>query len=433
MIKRWLKPGDILLIAVVVVPVLLIMPSLMQEAWNQPSGFFRGLARLAGVIGLSLMLLAAMMSIRLPYLDRLFGGLPRLWSQHRWVGFLSFMLVMLHAWGLSFSVITRGMEPAMTVLFPPLSYWPVWMGWLALALMVAFLGPTFRFAGRLNYQQWKRLHLLSAPATVAALAHTLPLATYPLVWWFLGALAIGAIIWRKVLSPSLGQFEYEVVEVNTLVRGVVEISLKPRGKPIQYEAGQFVYLTPFDDSLSNGVGEEHPYTISSAPTDEYLKVGIKDLGDASRAIQTIRKGSRVQIEGPYGDFYERHYPQKQQLWLGGGIGITPFVSGARDMAGQEKPAAQVHLFYLANDPSRAYFTDELKEIAVKQPTFDLTLHLFREQRAMTAAFLQEHCPDYREREIYMCGPAPMINHLRTLLMHEGVPASAIHFEVFDFL
>ena len=433
MIKRWFKPGDLLLIAMVVVPVALIYPSLLQENWHQPSGFFRGLARLAGVIGLSLMLQAAMMSIRLPHLDRLFGGLPRLWTQHRLVGFLGFMLVLFHAWGLSFSVITRGLEPAMVVLFPPLSYWPVWMGWLALAFMVAFLGPTFRFFGRLNYQNWKRLHILSAPATLAALAHTIPLATNPWIWWLLGALAIGAIVWRKILSPSLGRFEYEVVDVNTLLRGVVEISLKPRGKAMQYEAGQFLYLTPFDESLSNGIGEEHPYTISSAPGDEYLKVSIKDLGDASHAIQTIKNGSRVQVEGAYGDFYERHYPQKKQLWFGGGIGITPFVSGARDMAYKEHAAEPAHLFYLANDDYRTYFLDELKEIAERQPAFDLTLHLFREQGPITAEFLQEHCPDYRDREIYMCGPPPMVNHLKSLLIRAGVPASAIHFEVFDFL
>ena len=47
-------------------------------------------------------------------------------------------------------------------------------------------------------------------------------------------------------------------------------------------------MAPFDRSLSAGYGEEHPYTLSSSPDEDRLRIAIKDLGDASRAIQTIR-------------------------------------------------------------------------------------------------------------------------------------------------
>lgn len=59
-----------------------------------------------------------------------------------------------------------------------------------------------------------------------------------------------------------------------------------------------------------------------------LRFGIKDLGDASHALQTVTPETRVLIEGPYGEFFERRFPQRDMLWLGGGIGITPFVGGA---------------------------------------------------------------------------------------------------------
>jgi ferredoxin-NADP reductase len=55
------------------------------------------------------------------------------------------------------------------------------------------------------------------------------------------------------------------------------------------------------------------------------------------------------------------------------------------------------------------------------------------QGAVTLEFLETNCPDFREREVYLCGPPGMMNHLKPLLRSAGVPADAIHSEVFDFL
>ncbi|MEX2366684.1 MAG: ferric reductase-like transmembrane domain-containing protein, partial [Pseudohongiellaceae bacterium] len=278
---RWFKPGDGVLLVLGLIPVSIFL----LNHWPSPSTdllyWFRWCGRLIGVVGLTLLLLAALMSVRLPRLDLLFGGLPRLWTIHRLVGFLGFIAILLHAWLLGFATVAQGRTLSLTGLFPSLSDWPIWAGWLALALMVVFLAPTFQFFGRLNYQRWKRLHLLSAPALVLALVHTLPLAGEPWVWWVMGALSIGAIVWRKVLSPQLGRSAWEVAEVIQLKHDVVEICLKPQGKPLRYMAGQFVYLTPQVPGLSAGNREEHPYTIASAPSDPLLRLGIKDLGDAS--------------------------------------------------------------------------------------------------------------------------------------------------------
>ncbi|MEX2365858.1 MAG: hypothetical protein WD601_04590, partial [Pseudohongiellaceae bacterium] len=156
------------------------------------------------------------------------------------------------------------------------------------------------------------------------------------------------------------------------------------------------------------------------------------LGDASHALQKVPPGSRIEIEGPYGDFYQRHYPQRDQLWLGGGIGITPFVSGARAMLDDES-STSVHLFYLSQDEQRSYYLDELQVIAREQPRFDVTAHYFSVKGAVTLAFMEQHCPDLREREVYLCGPPGMISYLKPLLRKAGIAADAIHSEVFDFL
>ncbi len=429
------KPGVWVLIGVAVLPLLVALPRLLPLLGSgSTSAVLRAFGIATGVLGLSLMLLAAAMSVRLPRLDRWFGGLPQLWGIHRAFGFGGFILIMVHALVLGLAALPGGVGAALSTLSPGPDRWVIWAGWLALLTMVVFLGPTFQFFGRPpHYQRWKKLHLLSALATVLALVHALPLAGELILWVVLAVAAIGAIVWRKGLSPRLGRHAYEVAGVDELVRGMVEIRMKPLGEPMAYHPGQFAYLTPHNPELASGHNEEHPYTISSAPHDPEIRMGIKALGDASAALQTIPVGSQVQLEGPYGDFFEAMAPGREQLWIGGGVGITPFVSGARAFAGHEKPNRPAHLIYLANDETRAYYLSELQSLGESQPGLTVTAHYYRQEGPLSVAFLQAHCPDFAEREVYLCGPPPMTRHVRKLLRESGVPSSRIHSEAFDFL
>ncbi|MFY0989849.1 ferric reductase-like transmembrane domain-containing protein [Halomonas sp. C05BenzN] len=431
--RRDLKPGDIALVVALLLPLLVALPRLGWPGGAGAGVWLGWIGRTTGILGLAMMLLAAAVSIRLPGTDRWFGGLARLWRLHHWLGFLAFILVMAHALALGLAAVPASLDAAVATLFPPLSHGAVWLGWLAWAALVVFLAPTFDFFGQPHYQRWKRLHLVSAVALLLGLWHGLLLAGETALWWLLGIAGLGAIVWRKLVSPRVARYPYRVEAVETLARGVVELVLRPEGRALAHEAGQFVYLSPLDETLTAGRGEEHPYTIASGPDDDFLRIGIKDLGDASHALQAVTPGSRVLIEGPYGEFYGRRFPERDQLWIGGGIGITPFVSGARDIVERGQAEGRVHLFYLANRPDRAYYRDELDEIAERVEGFTFTQHYSRDQGRLTEAFLREHCPDFTEREIYVCGPPAMNAHLRRLLADQGVPRARIHSEVFDFL
>ena len=432
--KRY--PGDLLLLGVLLLPVVVVSPGL---PWGGQSWLY-SLAELVGVLAMSAFLLAGMLSARIPGTDPWFGGLVRLWTIHRWLGFSAFMLVMVHVLLLALATLPSSLGLSVATLFPPFSYWEVWAGWAAFMTMLVFIAPTLGFFGTLHYQNWKRLHLLSAPALVLALVHTLSLSATAWVWWLLSALALAAIAWRKLLSPWLARKPYVVDAVDTLAKGVVELRLRPRGKGIRWQAGQFVYLTPMDRSLAAGYREEHPYTIASGSGNEELRIGIKAVGDATSALVSIQPGAEVRIEGPYGTFFKNtHYdkagaePQRKQLWLAGGIGITPFVAGARDKLQKADLGPDACLFYLANRPERAYYLDELVQIAEASATFTVHAHYMNEHGVITTEYLAQRCPDFAEREVYLCGPPGMITHLQKLLRHEGVPADRIHTEAFDFL
>src|SRR5690606_31586100 len=144
-------------------------------------------------------------------------------------------------------------------------------------------------------------------------------------WVLLAGAAVAAVAYRLVFSRRVGRLRYVVTDIERPANNIVELSLEPRGRALEYAPGQFVYLAPYDPALRAGYGEEHPSTLSSSPAGR-RRVAIKDLGDASRAIQDIARGSEVRIEGPYGDFFRGDADASDELWIAGGIGITPFLS-----------------------------------------------------------------------------------------------------------
>jgi len=431
--KTGYYPGDLLIAAVVLLPLLWAAPGLLAALGTSWTAVTSLLVRTTGILALSTFVAAALLSARVPRTDRWFGGQMRLWEIHKLLGFSAFLLVMAHVLLLALMALPVSVERSVTFIFPPMAQWDVWAGWLAFVLMVVFIAPTFGFFGRLHYQRWKSLHRISAPAFLLALVHGIALAPGAAIWWLLGVLALAAIAWRLVFSRPLARQRYTVDSVTPLARDVVEINLKPLGRGMTWQPGQFVYLSPLDPQLEAGIGEEHPYTIASADSDTHMRIGVKAIGDATTALQHVRPGTEAEVEGPYGTFLEAHEPDRGRLWLGGGIGITPFVAGARAMRTGTSEAVDTVSLYLADRPERAYYLDELKTIAEATPTFTAHVHYFNEHGVLTADFLRAHCPDFAEREVFICGPPGMIAHVDRLLRDEGVPPERIHTEAFDFL
>jgi predicted ferric reductase len=434
-LRAYLKPGDFLLLALVFAPLLLAESRLSPMIGDDVGDSLLAVGRASGILGLSMILLAGCLSVRLPGFDALFGGLTRLWKLHHLLGFGGFVLVFAHVELLAISALPISRELPARILFPSSSSTSTWIGWLALVALTIFLVPSFKFFGPPRYQGWKFVHMVAAPSALClAFVHAVELSPDESVWWGLGFLAAGSVAWRRVGSKLVGRLLYKVDGVENLAPDVVEISLRPVRHGLHFEAGQFVYVTPTDRQLEFGLHEEHPFSLSSAPRDERIRLGIKDLGDATHALQRLHLDSVVWVEGPYGKFFARDFPRRGQLWLGGGIGITPMVGGARAMAASgTAPPGGVHLFYLADSAERAYYLPSLFDCARRAEGLQLTQHYFTKEGVMTAGFLARHCPDFVEREVYVCGPQPMLAHLRCLLKKQGVPGARIHSEEFTFL
>ncbi|WZB73187.1 FAD-binding oxidoreductase [Achromobacter xylosoxidans] len=104
--------------------------------------------------------------------------------------------------------------------------------------------------------------------------------------------------------------------------GVLEVECRLDAGWRGHQAGQFAFVR-FDRREG-----AHPYTIASAPRpDGAIRFEIKALGDyTSRLPGALRVGQPVEVEGPYGCFQLDADAGAPQVWVAGGIGVTPFLA-----------------------------------------------------------------------------------------------------------
>src|SRR5690606_10961059 len=112
--------------------------------------------------------------------------------------------------------------------------------------------------------------------------------------------------------------------------------------------------------------------------------------------QQIKPGAKVRVCGPYGAFFPRHTSDKE-LWIAGGIGITPFLGRARHLA-NTGVRVDIELIYCVQDEARALFADELERLAQAIPGFSLSLHYYYQHGPLNGDFLRYHCPDMIARQ-----------------------------------
>lgn len=423
-------------------PAVLSLFSLTDLDWRTPSLALDALGRLCGIAGLGFILTAASLSSRVPGFDRAFGGLTKLLKIHRALAAVGFILILFHPLLLAFSN-ADDLHSATATLFPARDEWAVWAGWAALLVMMVFLAPSFGFFGEVSFPVWKALHRLAGLTVVLALVHAfvlnqmIPRPWAYVLWLTLSVLALAAVAYRLLFARTqiLGQggfLSYRVSGSRKVATDVVEISLEPEGPHLRYQTGQFAYFRPYDKALKAGFGEEHPYTISSSPTEAQLRVTIKNQGDATRAIQSIAAGSLVRVEGPYGALFASDYDEDSELWIAGGIGITPFLSRARYLR-DNATEVDVCLIYCVQDETRALYADELQAIAEALPGFSFHLHYFYQEGPLAWDFVATRCSNATTRGVYVCGPEALMRQTRRLMLSKGLPVRRLRTQEFRLL
>ncbi|WP_020520868.1 ferredoxin reductase family protein [Catelliglobosispora koreensis] len=401
--------------------------------------------RLGGLIASNLLLLQVLLMARIPFVERSFGQ-DRLARWHRWTGFTSFHLMLAHLVLITVGYALPFRTNAFSTFFDlVLTYPGMLLAAAGSALLVMVVVISIRAARRrLRYESWHLLHLYAYLGVGLALPHQLwngadflhsPAAT--VYWWGLYATAVTAVIVFRVLLPLWRNAKHRLEIADVVSEGPGLTSVYLRGRQLgrlPARAGQF-FLWRFRDGP--GWSRAHPFSLSASPREDMLRITVKAQGDGSDRVASLRPGTRVLAEGPFGKLTGETYTGGPVTMFACGIGITPLLALLWELPYQEGEATLVYRIRYSQDLA---FRSELDYLAEQRGLRLIVLAGRRADRAswLPAGFaevtdveaLRQIAPDIAEHHIYVCGPELWTQLVQKAAKEAGVPGKRLRTERF---
>ncbi len=432
------KLGWPLLIVICLFPAALwFTGSPVGDRFDTPVHTLYSIGQIAGIIGLTLYSFNLLLSTRIKFFEDLFGGINKVFIAHHLIGGVALIMLLIHPLALSLRMIPSGIHEAALLFVPQLSNLPVAYGIIALYGTIILLILTFY--ATMPYRIWLLTHKflgaffflagLHVLLTPNALTEHHALRNYLLGFCVLGILAF---VYRT-LMPNIfvRRYDYTVSAVLPKAPGVIQIDFAPVKQGLNFKAGQFVFVSFQQEGLSN---EWHPFTISSAPSDGSLSITVKSLGSYTRVLTSMSPGMagmKVRIEGAYGRFSFQNFSSSRQIWIAGGIGVTPFLSMAKSLSGGE---FDIDLYYSVKTESEIIDAESLRTAQRDSPGQKFRVVPFvADQQAgfLSGKYINETSGGVSGKDFLLCGPPPMMKAIRKQLRDLGVPNSRIHSEEFS--
>ena len=295
-----------------------------------------------GVLAMGAMSAAMILALRPAALEPLLGGMDKAYRLHKWLGIAGLSVGVVHwlwakgtKWAVGWGWLekpARGPRPEQTVelfrffqeqrgLAESIGEWAFYL--FAVLAAIALIK-------RFPYRRFVQTHRVMAAVYLALVVHGVVLL--PFAYWtqpvgIVMAVLMAAGSWAALrsLAGRIGSGRRAHGRIERVVQHpdnqVLEVGLRLDTPWPGHQAGQFAFVT-FDEREG-----PHPFTISSAwGGDGRMDFMIKPLGDyTGRLPATLKAGDPVRVEGPYGRF-DFGGAQARQIWVAGGIGITPFVA-----------------------------------------------------------------------------------------------------------
>jgi predicted ferric reductase len=405
---------------------------------NSIYSIIASLSRLAALTGSYFAIVGIFFVARIPAVERGVGH-DRLVAWHRKLGPWSLYLILIHVLFITLSWAGQDHIPLYKEIWNFLKSFP-WM-WPALAgfflMMLAGVTSYRKARAKMSYETWWIIHVYTYVAIAASFMHQVlngqMFINHPLnrlYWTMLYILMAAAVIIYRFGIPLVRSLRHNLVVEKVVVEapGLISVIMRGRNlKKLAAEGGQFFgwrFLTRGHFLMS------HPYSLSAAPTDNHLRITIKDLGDHSRATRYIKKGTRVFVEGPYGAFTAGRATQPHVVMVGGGVGITPI----RALMDEFKSGVQLDVFYRVSKEEELILKDELDYLAAQSNGMTRIHYMVgsRKKFPMDAEFLKSYAPRIADSDIYICGPEALVETVRKAAADLGVPKNRFHDEDFAF-
>ncbi|AXO13503.1 ferredoxin reductase family protein [Thalassospira indica] len=411
-------------------------------------GFRNLMVQYSGFLAFGMMSLILFLSIRPVWLTRRLGGLDKAYRLHKWLGITVLVVATMHwAWRMApkWAVALELLEPRRRGPRPDgagmhwaqslfLEYRGLaesigeWAFYSAVALILVALIKC------IPYRWFAKTHTVLAVIYLALVFHSIVLLDFtnwatPVGWALAVMVLVGSVSAILVLLGQIGagrRSTGEVVEVDYLPEmQSLQISIKSDGGWKGHRAGQFAFVR-FGNS-----NEPHPFTIASAWQDGVsgLTIIAKKLGDYTNTLyETLKPGDPVALEGPYGTFTLQR-DQSHQIWISGGIGLTPFVAWLEDLVAN--PMRREIDFYQVAPHCDGKLMARIKDLSARA---GVRLHEWRDARDgfLTGERLRGDIAHWQKAGVWFCGPSGFGQAIKDDLVAAGLPSRAFHQELFDF-
>ncbi|MEG0247461.1 MAG: pyridoxamine 5'-phosphate oxidase family protein [Pseudomonas sp.] len=209
--------------------------------------------------------------------------------------------------------------------------------------------------------------------------------------------------------------------------------------PVAFAPGQHI---PVRIALGSDAPLIRTYSVSSAPSDGYLRISVKAQGPASRYLhERIAVGDLLDVRLPMGSFTLDEQSERPIVLIGAGVGITPLIAMLREQLAKRQ-ARRIHLFHGARSLADLPFQLELDSLRQEAGEL-LSLHRCLSQPEATAVQGRDYehagrlgieqvkatltLDDY---DVYLCGPASFTQDLYEGLRAVHGPDARIHAEAF---
>ncbi len=405
------------------------------------------LLQYSGLLAMSWMSVAMILATRTRWAERRLGGLDKMYRLHKWVGVSALVVSVAHwltvhaaAWA---SVLGRppgtGHGPR-AVATNPIEQWLRGVrGEAEIAGEWAFYGVVIlvvvSLATRIPYRLFYKSHRLLAVCYLALVVHTVVLTKFS--YWSspVALILLSLLVWGTwasviVLGRRVGRSRQTAGTIVAMkyYPGVhaLEVSIEVANGWPGHEPGQFAFVT------SNASEGAHPYTMASAwdSGTTRLVFVVKELGDHTTQLRTtLQLGQSVKVEGPYGQFTFAD-TGSPQIWVGGGVGITPFIARMKYLASQtQRSTPQIDLFHATAETDDTAFG----KLQADADASGVQLHLLVDARDgfLTAARICDAVPAWRDATVWFCGPTPLRALLRRDLARRGFDVDrCFHYELF---
>ena len=391
------------------------------------------IGRLAGLYGALVMAFQLVLVARLPWLDRRIG-MDRLTSWHRWTGFALLWTLLAHAVFIAFGYAEgTDMGPIGQIVDLAETTEGVLRAVVAFFLILVIGAVSARYARRrLAYETWHFIHLYTYVAVVLAFTHQVAVGTTfasssvaTAYWYGVWSVALGSVVLGRAVLPLWRNWRHQFRVTAVVPENDNVVSVYISGKDLDQlpaRAGQF-FLWRF--LTRDRWWQANPFSLSAAPDGRTLRLTAKAAGDGSAALRHLKVGTRVFAEGPYGAFTALHRTRSEAVLIAGGVGVTPI----RALLEEIQDHAVV-IYRVASDRDAVLY-EELRDLAIAKGA---ELHLVTGPPVpdkLAPAELARLVPDIAERDVFLCGPPPMMNAVLGSLRELNVPKAQTHFERFS--